>query len=354
MSFHGGNIVATAKKLGCDVKDLVDMSSNLTPLGPVPGLHNAIITSLDEIAYLPETGSETLVEKFAAKYNLASSQVLAGNGTTEFIFALPAHYADKKAIIVNPTYSDYHLACDWQKIAIQSFNLKYEDYFQMDLQKLSAQLDGGELVFVCNPNNPTGTLIPSEDLLNCVQENPDSLFLIDESYLPFTREKSLLEYELPKNLYILCSFSKIYGIPGLRLGFLVSSEHNIGKLGKQRKPWGVNRVAQISGEYLLEHGDQYQEQVIRFLEEHKAPFVEGLKAVKGIDVVPCGANFILCHLDKDMLVSDLQDKMLAKRIMIRNCNTFEGLNDQFFRISLKDKKSNDYCLLSLQEILGRV
>jgi threonine-phosphate decarboxylase len=352
MSFHGGNIVATAKDLGCDVNDLIDMSSNLTPLGPVPGLHESIISSLGQIAYLPETGSETLIEKFAEKYGIKENQIMAGNGTTEFIFALPAISDCDQAVIVNPTYSDYRLACEWQQLPVYNFILKYEEQFCLNLEKLSSQLKGGELVFVCNPNNPTGVLTASSDILQCALDNPDSTFLVDESYLSFTREKSLLHYELPKNLYILCSFSKIYGIPGLRLGFIISSEENIQKIIRQRKPWGVNRVAQVSGEFLLDHGDHYQEEVVCFLEKYKNNFVQQLNKINCVDVVPGDANFILCHLREDISVYLLHAKMLKKKIMIRNCNTFEGLGDHFFRISLKDERSNNYCLLSLQEILG--
>lgn len=352
MSFHGGNIVATAKELGCDVNDLIDMSSNLTPLGAVPGLHEVILSRLDQIAYLPETGSETLIEKFASKYGIKENQIMAGNGTTEFIFALPAITDCHQAVIVNPTYSDYRLACEWQQLPVSNFILKYEELFCLNLEKLSSQLKGGELVFICNPNNPTGVLTVSNDLLQCAVENPDTTFLVDESYLPFTREKSLLYYELPENLYILCSFSKIYGIPGLRLGFIISSEKNIRKFTRQRKPWGVNRVAQMGGEFLLDHGDAYQEEVVCFLEKYKNNFVQQINKIQCVDVIPGEANFILCHLREDVSVDFLQAKMLKKKIMIRNCDTFEGLEGNFFRISLKDERSNNFCLLALQEILG--
>ena len=111
-------------------------------------------------------------------------------------------------------------------------------------------------------------------------------------------------------------------------------------------------MAQVSGEFLLDHGDHYQEEVVRFLEKYKNNFVQQLNKINCVDVVPGDANFILCHLREDISVYLLHAKMLKKKIMIRNCNTFEGLGDHFFRISLKDERSNNYCLLSLQEILG--
>ena len=350
MSVHGGNIVATAKELGCKVADLIDMSSNLTPLPMVPGLRETLEKGLDEISYLPETESETLRKVFAEKYDLAEDQVLVGNGTTEFIFALPATFAQKKAVIVNPTYSDYRLACDWADVRVTDFILTLEQDFQLDLNKLAAEFHGGELVFICNPNNPTGLLTGSADLYRFVKGNPEIFFLVDESYLPFTREKSLLDFDLPPNLFILCSSSKIYGIPGLRLGFLVSQAKNLDKLTSQRKPWGVNRVAQLAGEYLLQNADDYVEEVRRFLERERQKFVTELSKITQIKVIPGEANFILCYLKEKLLAPELREKMLEKRVMIRNCATFDGLDEHYFRMSLKDRDENAYCLKALQEL----
>ena len=344
--------MAMANQLGCKVHDLIDMSSNLTPLGMVPGLREKIEKDLVEISYLPETDSETLRGIFAAKYGRSEDEVLVGNGTTEFIFALPGAFASKRAIIVNPTYSDYKLACKWAGVEAESFMLTREDDFVLNLDKLSSRLQGGELVFICNPNNPTGVVIPSEELYRFISEHPDTYFQVDESYLPFTREKSLLTYELPDNLFILCSSSKIYGIPGLRLGFLVATSGNMAQLTGQRKPWGVNRIAQIAGEYLLENSDNYVEEVIRFIELERPEFTRRLEEIENIRIVPSQCNFILCYLDGDILAVELREKLLQKRIMVRNCATFDGLDDHYFRMSLKSKRENSHCLDMLQSVLS--
>lgn len=351
MSVHGGNIVAMAKALGCEVKELIDMSSNLTPLNMVPGLREVLAQGLEQIAFLPETESETLRRVFARKFGLLEEEVLVGNGTTEFIFALPHSFAGSRAIIVNPTYSDYRLACGWAKVPAMDFMLPPEEDFRLDLDRLAGELLGGELVFICNPNNPTGALTPSLVLYDFVVRHPATSFLVDESYLPFTREKSLLHYDLPPNLFVLFSSSKIYGIPGLRLGFLVAKAANLQTMTLQRKPWGVNRMAQLAGEYLLEHGDFYVEEVRRFIDSERPRFVESLQRMNNIRVIPGAANFVLCYLQGKMLAPQLREKMLDKRIMIRNCASFEGLDEHYFRMSLKDSEANAYCLKVLQDIL---
>ena len=350
---HGGDIISMARHLGCAVSDLIDLSSNLTPLPMPPGLRETLIAGLDQIAYLPESNSETLVAAFATRYGLDHHQVLAGNGTTEFIHALPAATACKRALIVTPTYGDYRLACEWAGLAVRYFALEPEDGFMLDCDRLGAALSGGELVFICNPNNPTGGVTPSHELLALARAHPASEFLVDESYLPFVDEPSLAGMELPDNLLVLSSFSKIYGIPGLRLGFLVGSPARLTGFMARRRPWGVNRLAQLAGEFVLAHGDAYVETVRGFVARVRPGFSAALGAIPGVEVAPGMANFILCRLGGPMTAAALREAMLSRRIMIRDCANFEGLTDRYFRVSLKEEARNQQCLAALAEVLGK-
>lgn len=349
---HGGNIIAVARKLGCPVDALLDMSSNLMPLPMVAGLRETITERLDEIAYLPETESETLRDLFAAQHHRASNEVLVGNGTTDFIFAAPAMQGLKKAVIVNPTYNDYRLACSWAKLPVEDFPLSETDDFHLDLAKLTDSLGGDELVFICNPNNPSGGLINSAELHARIKTKPESIFLVDESYLQFTREPSLLDMEPLANLLVLTSYSKIYGIPGLRLGFITGAPEQLAAISTHNKPWGVNRVAQIAGEYLVSHGDDHVKTVLAYTEKHRSDFVTALNKLPSVEVVNGVCNFILCRLSGSIKAGKLREAMLAHRIIIRDCENFTGLDDRYFRISLKDPDGNNRCLAALTEILG--
>ncbi|MDG4476246.1 pyridoxal phosphate-dependent aminotransferase [Thiovibrio frasassiensis] len=349
---HGGDILSMARRLGCGVGELVDLSSNLSPLGMVPGLREVLVERLPEIGFLPESGSETLVNLFAGKYGCRPEQVLAGNGTTEFIYAVPASAGCRRALIVAPTYGDYRPACEWAGIVVDFFTLTAEDDFSLDFNRLSARLAGGELVFLCNPNNPTGRVVASRELFDFILAHPASEFLIDESYLPFVNEPSLAGFPLPANLFLLCSSSKIYGIPGLRLGFLVANEEKMARFAVHRKPWGVNRMAQVAGEYLLTHGDSYVQSVRDFIGRVRPDFVARLSALPGVRVIPGAANFILCRLTGSMTAPQLREAMLLWRIMIRDCSNFSGLDDHYFRVSLQEPERNARCLAALAEILG--
>ncbi|MCF6290279.1 MAG: aminotransferase class I/II-fold pyridoxal phosphate-dependent enzyme [Desulfobacterales bacterium] len=341
-TLHGGNIINTAKELGCRPDQLIDMSSNLSPLGMVPGLDEVLRKGIAEIAYLPETASESLVQAFADKHGLSPANILAGNGTTEFIYNIPLTLADRlrHALIVTPTYGDYDQACAWAGLPATHFPLRRHEEFRLDLHRLQAQLSGRELVFICNPNNPTSGLTASADLNACIRCHPDTLFVVDESYLPFVRERSLLSFPLPENLCLLRSFSKIYGIPGLRLGFLAADAKIMARITSRHKPWGVNRLAQIAGEYLLKYGDARAEENIRFVEQNRPAMAAALAAMPGVEVIPGTANFILNLLKGETTVEYLREKLLEQRIMIRNCANFVGLDEHYFRISLKTEEEN--------------
>jgi threonine-phosphate decarboxylase len=352
---HGGDIVATAGRLGCRIADLIDMSSNLTPLGMVPGLGWLLTARLEEIAFLPETGSETLRRLCAAAWGRSADEVLVGNGTTEFIFAAPVALQPRRALIVNPTYGDYRLACEWAGVAVRSFALDPEEDFRLDLDRLAGELTGGELVFICNPNNPTGRLTPSAQLHRFIAAHPDSLFLVDESYLPFTAEPSLLSLPLLPNLLILSSYSKIYGIPGLRLGFLTASRESMARFAARRKPWGVNRLAQIAGEFLVQGGEEYRQQVLAFMAGQRPAVAAALAELPGVRVFPGAANFILARLQGRLTVPELHRRLLERyRIMIRNCGNFETLDERYFRVSIKSGAANRLFLEALSALFSEI
>jgi len=348
---HGGNIQSTARKLGCRVEELIDMSGNLTPMTIVPGLLEAIREHLHEVAFLPESGSETLRELFAASRGLLADQVLAGNGTTEFIHDLPRNIETARAVVVNPTYSDYSLASRWAGREVESFALPPEEDFRLDYDRLARTLRGNELVFLCNPNNPTAGVLDPAALHAFIATHPQSRFVVDETYLPFVGEKSLLLFPLPENLLVLRSFSKIYGIPGLRLGFLAGSAVLMQKMRARRRPWEVNRLAQVAGEFCLNRAGGYVEEVVRFVARERPLLAAGLAALPGVRLFPGAANFVLCRLEGEINAATLRDKLLARRIMIRNCASFPGLDDRYFRVCLKQPEQNKFFLETIAGIL---
>jgi len=337
---HGGDIVVTARQLGCRPADLIDMSSNLTPLGTDPSLLDHLAAQLPEIGYLPDSDSRQLISIFSQLYRRETGQILAGSGTTEFIFAIPAVIRAEKALIVGPTYSDYQTACNWARLPAEFYLPPATDEFRPDLRVLAKKIIGNELVFICNPNNPTGGVLSSSTLHSFIADHPGSFFVIDESYLPFCEEPSLLSMPQLENLFILNSFSKVYGIPGLRLGFLTASESQIKRLATHRRPWGITRLAQLAGEYLLRHGEEIRQSLLTFLKKERPEFIRQLKELPGTEVIDGAAHFILCRLTGKTDAESLRQGLLKKRIMIRNCHNFTGLDGRYFRVSMRQPQEN--------------
>jgi len=180
---HGGNIFDKARDLGCDPMDILDMSSNVNPLGPMPGLMAHLHEHLERIIALPEAGAGNIIQAFSSRHDIDSKKVLAGNGSTQLIYTLPVALKIKQALIFGPTYSDYADACRMHGIDFR-FELSNETTsFRHNLDAMDDE--AGDAVFICNPNNPTGTLIPSETIESICRKYPNIRFIIDESYLPF-------------------------------------------------------------------------------------------------------------------------------------------------------------------------
>lgn len=350
-TFHGGDIIATARNLRCRITDLLDMSGNLSPLGPDPALLEFLAGHLEEIGFLPESASLELRSAFAARHKRQLSEVLAGSGTTEFIFSLPQAVAPKRALILAPSYSDYLKACRMAGVPTEFLQLTEKASFVPDLAGLEDAIRQDDLVFICNPNNPTGQLIPSAALHELAGRHPEAMFVVDESYIAFCAEQSLLQLPQLDNLFILSSFSKAYGIPGLRLGFLSGATRLLASMQKRGRPWGVNRLAQLAGLYLLRHETESRAQLLGFVAKEGPAFWQRLQQLPGVTPLKSTVHFILCRLEGPVDAAQLRQRLLAKRIMIRNCADFTGLDQRYFRINLRRPTENVRFFTEIQAIL---
>jgi len=342
---HGGNIYDLAAMLDCDPFEIIDMSSNVNPLGPLPGLVEELKRNIHRTTALPEVDAEGTVLAFAQRYNLDPQQVIAGNGTTVLIFSIPQVLDAKRALIFGPTYSDYADACSLHNVRFDYLMTRESSSFQPDMDAADQKVKGYDLVFICNPNNPTGTLIPLEDLLQLCRSHADTFFVIDESYLPFvdnSDQMSMVRSGL-SNVLILNSMSKIFRIPGLRIGFLISSDQTIQKFKPFLLPWNVNSLAQVAVDYLMRQRrevDAFIENTVLFLATESKLMSKAFQDVPAITLFPSKTSFLLSRLHGKTTADDLCSHLAAAGILIRNCSNFTGLSQQFIRISLKTSKIN--------------
>ncbi len=342
---HGGNIYKLAARLACAPDEIIDMSSNVNPLGTMPGLVTFLKDNIKAIGKLPEADSITSVNAFAVRYDLDPDLVLAGNGTTQFIYSIPQSLNTKKALILGPTYADYADACKMHNAGYSYLIAEESKSFVPDINQIKNNISECDTVFICNPNNPTGALIPASELESLCRSCPDIYFVIDESYMPFVEsgeKESMLSLGLP-NVIILHSMSKIFKIPGLRIGFLISSKQIIKKLEPFMMPWSVNSIAQTAVLYLMEKRDEvdhFIKKTRNFIEIERKVFIEKFKNTSFIKLFPGTTTFTLARLFGNYTADNICSYMSQHKILIRDCSNFQGLSDRFIRISLKTRDIN--------------
>ncbi len=359
---HGGNLIRAAQQCGCLPEDIIDMSSNLNPLGPPNGLVDYLKENFDTIHALPEADAATLCSLVSERYGVKPENILAGNGSTQLIYLIPQQLNLKHVMIVGPTYADYWDACSLAGSYPVYYITEKEKDFKPDISQLSDAITSGgksfesesgfDAVFICNPNNPTGTFLPNEALLDLCKKHPDVLFIIDESYLPFIcapYKASMTSYSL-SNVLVLNSMSKVFRIPGLRTGFLNGPESIIQKLSKYMLPWSVNALAQKAVSWLLTNPkdiDGFLFKTHEFVKQERNRFIESLSGVSALRFIPGEMFFVLAELSGGWTSENLYSEILKSRILIRDCSNFTGLSNNYVRFSLKDSKTNDMLISAI-------
>ena len=343
---HGGNCIELARQLGCTPQEITDMSSNINPLGPPPGLIQYLKDHVDAISSFPEVDSHGITENFAAFYGLDSRRVLAANGTTQIIYAIPQVLEINSALIVGPTYSDYEDACHLKNVKTDFVLAKASNRFQVVLNQIKHHLENVDAAFICNPNNPTGTLIPPNMLQSLCRSYPETYFIIDESYLPFVEGGDALSLNNSDsgNIIVLSSISKIFAIPGLRIGFVISAAHTIKRFRRFLQPWCVNSLAQLAVRHLMANKNDtnaFIEKTQRYIRTERRRFLATAKHISNINLFPSTTNFLIAQLTEDLQAEDIIYQLSRDKILIRNCRTFKGLSNQFIRVSLKTEEINN-------------
>ena len=311
----------------------------------------------DAITNLPEVDSKEIVKFFAEHFDLDSDRVLAGNGTTQFIFLAPRVLETKGALVLGPTYADYADACRMHNVRLASVMAKESDNFRPNISRLIKSIGSEDTVFICNPNNPTGTLISSEEIIILCRSFPDTNFIIDESYLPFVEngEKESMISSGLSNVLILNSMSKIFRVPGLRVGFLIASKGIINKFNRYMLPWNVNSLAQAAVSYLMTQKteiDSFVEQTRNFVKNEREKLTKTLESTGQIKVIPSTTVFMLAKLPDNLTSDKVCEHLLQDKILVRNCSNFKGLSEKFIRISLKTSEINKMVADKLDDLIA--
>lgn len=336
---------------------IADMSSNVNPFGALPGLKDHLLLKMAAIESLPEADAATITALFAEHCGVQPENVAPGNGSTQLLYALPRALGTRSALIVGPTYADYASASLQQGVTPDYLLTAEEDRFQADLDRLSSAVQDYDTVFICNPNNPTGNMLPPETLAQIFTAAPDTVFIVDESYLPFAQE-GRLSYEmyggLP-NVVRMTSMSKIFKVPGLRIGFAIAQPDIISRLQRFAMPWSVNSLACEAVAYILQNesaANAFVEETQTFLVQERNRILTRFMGNPHIQWYPSCTSFMLARLKGVHRGPQICAELARHLILIRDCSNFMGLTERHIRVSLKSRTENERFSDLLADLLG--
>ncbi len=342
---HGSLDYAELAGLGLDPDRVLDFSANINPHGPSPGVTKALAGV--PVHRYPDREALALRRALAAHLGASPEQVIVGNGSTELLWlvALAFVRAGDPEVVVEPTFGEYARALALMGAAVYRPTTRPDRDFQVPLDEVAGDLRRSRprLLFLCNPNNPTGVLLPSDSVLAWARDCPETLFVVDESYLAFASGARSVLDGAHENVLVLRSMTKDYALAGLRLGYAVGHPEVVAALARARPPWSVSALAQAAGIAALE--DQaHLLRSLKLLAEAKRALVEGLGHL-GLEPVPSAANFFLVRVGSG---ATLRSALLQRGILVRDCASF-GL-PAYIRIATRRTEENGRLLSAVAEV----
>ncbi|MEO5657642.1 MAG: aminotransferase class I/II-fold pyridoxal phosphate-dependent enzyme, partial [Nitrospiria bacterium] len=297
------------------------------PLGPPPEVNAVLRAASALVSAYPDIECRALRRGLARLHGLSADSMLIGNGSTEFIFLLPRVFGPRTVLTFPPTYRDYAEAAEAAGAAIANG------------YTAGAR---GDLAFVCNPNNPTGTAFDADAVRALAAARLSTLFVVDEAYVDLSDAPetfSLLSAPLPDNVIVLRSFTKTYAIPGLRLGYAVGAPALMARIERFKEPWAVNALALAVGQTLLDCGGHARAGA-ELIGRERVRLIERLGTLTGFHPAASRANFVLVRLPDGLHADALRDRLIEDRILIRSCADFDGLGPSYIRVAVRTEAEN--------------
>jgi threonine-phosphate decarboxylase len=340
-----------------------DFSHNLNPLGPPACLSELISDAVSGVDHYPDDSSSELKEVLASHFRIGTENVIVGSGSSDIIRMFPNTFLGRsdKALIMRPSFAEYSHQCRIAGASVQELLLNEENDLRIDTDELLAKADGVKAVYICNPNNPTGRIEPREKVLRIVKEcgERNILVFLDETLLelvPSHKEMSCAkDVERFDNLVVIGSLTKSFAIPGIRIGFGLSSENIIKAMDKVRMSWNVGHIEQkVASSLIKDHMDHVTKAANMMHDEAKRMHRE-LNDI-GFKVNMTDSFFFFNSLKSiGMGVPEFKYKMLSEKIMVRDCGSFGQEFKDHIRFCVKDRKRNDMFIDSVKKTIeGKV
>lgn len=350
---HGGQRQKLARWLGCREEDMIDFSASLNPQGPPDWLRQCISSRVHSLSWYPDSECHQLIQQLADFHKIQEEQLVAGHGTTQLIHMMPAAFGVSRILLPAPSYSDYAFVASLSKAKTTVMYLKENEHFTLNIQELESGVLSADLVFLGHPHNPTGRALDVSSICQVASLNPHCKFIIDESYIEFNpRIPTFIGCGL-SNVLVLRSMTKFFAIPGLRLGYAAGDAGMIQTLKCVQPPWSVCSLAQAVGIEAIKD-ETYRIKSQRIMRESKEWLTNEITKINGLYVFDGQANFLLVRIDsKIMTASQLFERLLSQRIIIRDCTHINGLSPYYFRISVQEQCHNRLLTEALRQIFNQ-
>jgi threonine-phosphate decarboxylase len=357
---HGAEVLSAAEQSGLRAEDILDFSSSVNPLGPSKRALDAALGAFVQVSAYPDSNSNTLRRVIAGHFGTRMENVIVGNGSTELMYLFSEVFVGMgdKVVMPAPTFGEYESAVC--RTGERPVFVKLNRDFGIDYESLKGELRGAKVVFLCNPNNPTSIVIPRMILTDIVEEAlaQDALVFLDEDFLEFVEneEKHSLTGNIARypNLFVLRSFTKIYGLTGLRVGYGVGNEEIVNILLRAKIPWNVNCVAQAAAVAALED-EEHLRVTLELIKREKMWLASELSAFRGFRFSMPDANFFFIDVrDSGFTALKLKDEMLRHGFLIRDCSSFRGLDEFFIRVAIKTHEENARLVEAFKQVVKAV
>lgn len=348
---HGGNAKEISRKNKLEYDKIIDFSANINPLGMADSIRKEIIEKLNQVEKYPDITYFELKHAISKFEDVSAENIILGNGAAEVLFNVVRAINPKNALVLAPTFSEYEEAIRAVNGEIIYYKLMEKNDFHIRediLDYINSKLD---LMFICNPNNPTG-VITSKDLLIKIlfkAKQNNVIVIIDESFLDFIEEDlSMVSYiNEYYNLVIIKSLTKFFALPGLRIGYgLCRSTILKEELEKITPAWNINVLAEIAAKVGL-NDENYIDESRKYLISEKEYLYNELKQINKLKVYEPSVNFIFF---RTLISIDLRNELLKKNLLIRSCNNYNGLNGDYYRIAVRGHEENSIFIRNLKKI----
>ncbi|WP_082918247.1 threonine-phosphate decarboxylase CobD [Oceanobacillus sp. Castelsardo] len=348
---HGSNPQYLYKEMGMEKPDqIIDLSANINPLGPPECIKENWINFFQKVNDYPDPYTLSLKTVISEKNQVSMDSILIGNGGAELISLVGRLLSGKNVLIIEPGFSEYEKACQANDCQIYYHYLK-EPHWELHINEIKERLKKIDAVFLCNPSNPTGVFYRYDIIVQLLEEckKANTLLIVDEAFYDFVEgytSIAALIYDY-KNLVILRSMTKMFAIPGLRLGYVIAHQSIVEKIAIYQPHWSVNALAMAAGELCLQD-ESFVYNTIQYIKKERTKLFAFFEK-EGFTFSPSKVNFYLLKEPQKDNTEVLFTFLLKHGIVPRHTFNFPGLDGKWLRFAIKSAKENNQLMEVLKE-----